>query len=340
MSFQKWVGTPRIPSNSGTLPFRRAAGRSGRIEANVGFQVKSRNINAVNANVAESLGSVWSYLANGKGPLVSSSYDAHVILKTGINDDVGTFPDVQIGIFCGMGDVEVIRNFNYPEDQIPGLLGADEHDLGRDAQGFTLIPTILHPRSRGSVKVKSSNPFEHPNVDPNYLSHPKDVETLVAAVKHTFKLVAEKTSLGKLVAYAASPPVLNKHIDNEVNLMENDAAIEDLARSLGATIYHPTSTCKIGEVVDAQLRVHGMEALRVIDASVMPHLPSANTNAPTIMIGEKGAAMIGEKWNLKQTMITTAAPSKKSSPLPLILAAGVALAAVCAAWLFYSSTSE
>lgn len=308
------------------------------LKSKLGSKLKCKNVNAVNANVAESLGSVWSYLTEGKGPLVSSSYDAHLILRTGINDDLGAFPDVQIGIFCGMGDIEVLKNFNYPEEELPGILGTDEHDLNRDAQGFTLIPTILHPRSRGSVTLKSSNPFEHPNIDPNYLSHPKDVETIVAAVKHTFKLVTEHKALSSLVAYVAAGPLVNEYIDKGVNMAEDDAAIEDLCRSLAATIYHPTSTCRIGDVVDPMLCVKGIEGLRVIDASVMPHLPSANTNAPTIMIGEKGAAMIVQKWKMKPTMLTMApAALTKSSALPLILAAGAAAVAACAAWLFYSS---
>ena len=116
------------------------------LKAKLGGKLQSRNIGSINAGMAESLGSVWSYLTKGEGPLVSSSYDAHVLLRTGINDDLGLFPDVQIGIFVGMGDIDVIRNFNYPEEELPGLLGADEHDLGKDTQGFTLIPTILHPR--------------------------------------------------------------------------------------------------------------------------------------------------------------------------------------------------
>ena len=193
---------------------------------------------------------------------------------------------------------------------------------------------LHHLRSRGTVTLRTSNPFDHPAVNPNYLSDPKDVETMVAAVKHVFKLVTEHEALSSLVAFAAAPPVMNTFVDKGVNVMEDDAAIEELARSLGGTIYHPTSTCRIGDVVDPELCVFGIEGLRVIDASVMPHLPSANTNAPTIMIGEKGAAMIVAKHSLKPTMLTKAAPPS-SSLRPMLLAAAVALVSVCAAWMHF-----
>lgn len=308
------------------------------------FAINNNKTNRLGMAIDVCLLHVHSYLTKGEGPLVSSSYDAHVVLRTGINDDVGMFPDVQIGIFVGMGDIDVIRNFNYPEEELPGLLGADEHDLLRDTQGFTLIPTILHPRSRGTVKVTSSNPFEHPEVNPNYLSHPKDVETIIAGVKHAFKLATEHEALSKLVAFSAAPPIMNTYVDKGINVMEDDAAIEELARSLAGTIYHPTSTCRIGDVVDPSLCVKGIENLRVIDASVMPHLPSANTNAPTIMIGEKGAAMIVAKHKLKPTMITkaeSARPTGSGARVPMLLVFGAVASAICAAsWVYFSLTEN
>ena len=80
-------------------------------------------------------------------------------------------------------------------------------------EGFTLIPTILHPRSRGTVKVTTSNPFDHPEVNPNYLSDPQDVKTIVAGVKHAYKLATEHEALSELVAFSAAPPVMNTFID-------------------------------------------------------------------------------------------------------------------------------
>ena len=80
-------------------------------------------------------------------------------------------------------------------------------------EGFTLIPTILHPRSRGTVKVTTSNPFDHPEVNPNYLSDPQDVKTIVAGAKHAYKLATEHKALSELVAFSAAPPVMNTFID-------------------------------------------------------------------------------------------------------------------------------
>jgi hypothetical protein len=247
------------------------------------------------------------------------------------------------GLFCGVGDVDLLRNFNYPEDQVPEIIGADAHDLNPDAQGFVLIPTILHPRSRGSVRLASSDPFEQPLINPNYLSDQRDVKTLVAAARHAVGLVTNsKSPLADIVSYMPTPPVLNEHIDAGINVMDDEVLLEQLVRGLAATIYHPTSTCRIGDVVDTELRVLGIENLRVIDASVMPHLPSANTNAPTIMVAEKGCAMMVAEHGLNPTVITTGPKQGGRGAvlkrvLPAVVTVGVAVMAVWAAWGAYGN---
>jgi len=143
----------------------------------------------------------------------------------------------------------------------------------------------LRPHSRGTVAIKSPDPLQAPAMMPNYLSDERDCEVAVGGIK-----VARRI--------AEAPSLRNCIIDEYVpgRQFQTDAELLEAARKYSQTIYHPTSTCKMGvdadAVVDPQLRVHGLDGLRVVDASIMPEIVSGNTNAPTIMIAEKAADMI------------------------------------------------
>ncbi len=153
--------------------------------------------------------------------------------------------------------------------------------------GFTLHVCQLRPESRGSIRLQSADPMAHPAIDANYLSAGRDVETLVAGTKLAREIFAQK-AFDATRGAEREPGVANK----------TDAEIEAWIRARSETIYHPVGTCKMGPagdrmtVVDAQLRVRGVEGLRVVDASVMPTLIGGNTNAPTIMIAERAADFI------------------------------------------------
>ena len=156
---------------------------------------------------------------------------------------------------------------------------------GTLGHGFSCHLCLLRPRSRGSVRLASKDPRSAPLIDPNYLSDPDDMERMVRGFKLMRKLLAQPAlaSLeGKELASCAAA--------------QSDSQIEQFIRANADTIYHPSGSCRMGngplDVVDAELRVHGIEALRVVDASIMPRLVSGNTNAPTIMIAEKAADMI------------------------------------------------
>ena len=151
--------------------------------------------------------------------------------------------------------------------------------------GITSSVCQLRPHSRGHLHIGTPNAADYPKIVPNYLSASADQDCAVRAIKFARRMTETR---------ALSPFVVREHVPK--GAPETDEELLDAARSLGQTIYHPTSTCRMGRdplaVVDDRLRVHGIKGLRVADASIMPTIPSGNTNAPTIMIGEKASDMI------------------------------------------------
>ena len=157
--------------------------------------------------------------------------------------------------------------------------------------GMTVAVCPVRPESRGSVMAKSANPLEYPAIRMNYLSAPNDLQVMLAGIAITRRIFAA--------------PALARHSLGETLpglSMASDAELEAFVRNGGASLYHPVGTCRMGEdadaVVDSRLRVRGVEGLRVIDASIMPTITTGNTNAPSIMIGERGVAMVREDSGL------------------------------------------
>ncbi|HET7883567.1 MAG TPA: GMC family oxidoreductase N-terminal domain-containing protein [Acetobacteraceae bacterium] len=155
------------------------------------------------------------------------------------------------------------------------------------APGMTVAVCPVRPDSRGTIMARSADPFAPPAITPNYLSDPNDQRVLNAGMRITRNIFAA--------------PAIAQHSEAEMLpgvTVTSDDELADYSRRYGTTIFHPVGTCRMGEgpgaVVDSRLRVHGIGGLRIVDASVMPTLTTGNTNAPTIMIGEKGAAMIRE----------------------------------------------
>jgi len=151
--------------------------------------------------------------------------------------------------------------------------------------GFNIGVFQLYPYSKGSVHIQSTDADVPPKIHANYLSDPRDREVVL----HAMKMARE----------VAAQPALAKHIVREVRpgpQAHSDEALMDYARETGQTSWHAISTCRMGrgadDVVDHELKVHGIDRLRVIDSSIMPNMPSSNTNAPSIMIGAKGADLV------------------------------------------------
>jgi choline dehydrogenase len=153
--------------------------------------------------------------------------------------------------------------------------------------GFTMSVCQLRPRSRGFVHLKSPDPLAAPAMQPRYLDAEEDRVTLLAGIR----LARRLASTAPLAGFVAG-----EHLPGEA--AQSDEALLEFAKNTAGTIFHPSGTTKMGPagdadaVVDADLRVHGMERLRVVDCGIMPTLVSGNTNVPVVMIAEKAAAAI------------------------------------------------
>jgi choline dehydrogenase len=193
-----------------------------------------------------------------------------------------TMPPSQLGAFAKSDEQRTAANIEWHVQP----LSLDK--FGSPLHAFDAItPSVcnLQPTSRGHVRIKSADPAAHPAITLNYLATDEDVQVAVAGLKFTRRIMAAKA----LARFAPEEWLPSPSLTN-------DAELARAARDLGTTIFHPVGTCRMGvdsqSVVDDRLRVRGVAALRVIDASVMPRITSGNTNAPTVMIAEQGADFI------------------------------------------------
>lgn len=167
----------------------------------------------------------------------------------------------------------------------PGYFMNHGFDNPADGHGLSLGATQLRPESRGRISLRSADPFDEPVIDPNYFDDEKDLEVLIEGVKRGREIMQAETF----------DDVRGEEVWPGEDV-QTDEEIAEHVRETSHTVYHPVGTCKMGDddmaVVDDRLRVHGLDGLRVVDASVMPTLTGGNTNAPTMMIAEKAVDMI------------------------------------------------
>ena len=226
------------------------------------------------------------WATTGRSLVSSSLYDAGLWYSTGLGDE--HTHDAQIGfLVCG-----------YTADLWRGLFRVDPDEyfddpgarLAPDAQVVVLLPNPVQPHSEGQVRLASADPAASPVIELNYFADPHDVIVMVAVMRRALELVEQwpVTGMGSLLV----PPKLAESHGHTPGDVPSDELLEDMARHYALTVYHETSTCRMGDVVDADLRVLGVDRLRVVDASVMPNVTSGNTNAPTIMIAERAAELI------------------------------------------------
>jgi choline dehydrogenase-like flavoprotein len=205
---------------------------------------------------------VAQYLLRRSGPLANNIFEAAAFVRTLPDLDR---PDVQL----------VFQSAKRPSPRLPFPVG----------HGFAISPVGLYPRSRGRLQLASPDPFAAPVIDPGLLSDPADIAPLIRGLRLARRILATPafaTCQAQEVAPGAS--------------VQTDAELEACIRGGAYTVHHPVSTCRMGvdgmAVVDPELRVHGIEGLRIADASVFPSIIGGNTNAAVVMIAEKAADMI------------------------------------------------
>ena len=236
---------------------------------------------------AEAERQVVEWLTTGNGLVSSSLYDASAWLSTGLGD--AHTHDAQIAMFgCGY-NAEIWRGCLRvdPDEYFPDAAV----NLAPEVESMIVLANPVQPHSEGEIRLASSDPFAAPEIRMNYYGDPHDMAVMIAVVRRALDIVAQLRSTHEIGDVLVPPAIAERH-GYAAGDTPSDELIEDLARHYSSTVYHLTSTCRIGSVVDPSLRVLGVAGLRVADASVMPNVVSGNTNAATIMIGEKAAELV------------------------------------------------
>lgn len=241
--------------------------------------------------------SVMNYAVLGTGPLtVLGGIEGLAFVNTKYVNASHDFPDIELHFLSGSTNSDGGRQL-YKAHGLTRSFYDKVFGPINNQDTWSVLPMLLRPKSKGMIRLRSRNPLDHPLIYPNYFDDPFDMASLVEGVKIS-------VALSRTEAFKRFGSELNPHDfpGCEHVARYSDAYWECMIRHYSATVYHPTGTCKMGPrtdptaVVDNKLRVYGIKGLRVIDASIMPNVVSGNTNAPTIMIGEKGSDLIKEFW--------------------------------------------
>jgi choline dehydrogenase len=215
---------------------------------------------------AENLVNLAKYLLFKRGPLTSNIAESGGFARTDAGAGGLDAPDLQ---------------FHF----VPAYLMRHGFDNPEEGHGFSIGVTQLRPESRGRVTLRSDDPLASPAIDPRYLTEEPDLDVLVEGIRMAREIASQSAFDG----------VRGEEVWPGEGV-ESDEGLAEWARETVETVYHPVGTCRMGDddmaVVDDELRVHGVEGLRVVDASVMPTIPGGNTNAPTIAVAERAADLM------------------------------------------------
>lgn len=267
------IGPKKVLDQAGVTLLHHSPAVGQNLQDHLGMDyLYTSHVSTLNQQLRPWYGKLWQglvYLLTRKGPLSLSVNQAGGFMKT---RDKLNYPNIQLYF-------SPVSYTRAPVGKRP-LLNPDPFPA------FLLGLSNCRPKSRGQITITSNNPLQAPHIEPNYLSHEDDVQDLLEGVKFLRKMAA-MPSFAKVIAKELRPGPD----------CQTDAQLIDDIRSYAWTVFHPTSTCRMGpdtehNVVDHQLKVHGLDGLRIVDASIFPQLICGNTSAACMMVGEKAAAMI------------------------------------------------
>ncbi|XP_011140061.1 glucose dehydrogenase [FAD, quinone]-like [Harpegnathos saltator] len=247
--------------------------------------------------VSVSMNTLQEMIHNNSGLLYTNPVGgAMAFINSKYADEKLDYPDVQL-LFSGSSPI-LETGVVTPYEDIDPNLAVGLYDNTMSHQAVNIFAILLRPRSRGYIKLKSADPYNAPEIVPNYFDDPRDLQVLVDSAR-----LLEEVSRTRTMREINMRPDPNLMPNCSQYDVSSDQYWVCYVRYLTRTIYHPAGTCKMGPandsqaVVDARLRVHGVAGLRVVDASIMPTIASGNINAPVIMIAEKASDMIKEDWS-------------------------------------------
>ncbi len=249
------------------------------------------------------------WLNHGKGMLTAPGGVQGIgYMSTKYNPHSKDYPDLELifaaGSFASDGGTAMRKSFGVTKRMYDQVFG-----YASNKDTWTVIPMLLHPRSRGRILLRDKNPFHAPKFYYNYFEDPHDMKVLVEGIKEIVKL-SETRAFQKV----GTRPIPGNLPQCSNHTYKSDEYWACMARFFTGTLHHQSGTCKMGPatdrtaVVDPQLRVYGIKNLRVADASIFPRIPGAHLYAPTLMIGEKASDMIKSTWLKDETDGTSAPP--------------------------------
>ncbi|KZO94556.1 GMC oxidoreductase [Calocera viscosa TUFC12733] len=267
---------------------------------------KGRTMDWLAGNPIMALPALIRWLLNLKGPMTTNCAEVAAFFRT--DDPKLNFeePDEKMPYVSnanpGAPDIEIMG--------VPvGVVKFGHKQAPKGTNAITMMPYLLQPESMGSITLKSDNPFEYPDIDPNYLSTQTDVTCLVRGVRTAMRIARANPLVEDLALRDVKDPNMVSSEEEDVyNLGDareeklSDEEIAKWCKRKAETLFHPTGTARMGRsiedsVVDTKLKVHGLEGLRVVDASVFPRTVSGHTMAPVIAVAEKAADIIKESLN-------------------------------------------